>query len=71
MDLKIKVDKRNKGKFYHKARFNQSECKEIALKDISEYCDKSFDLRYVYYESIIMLYSKYPEQILYLDTTIY
>jgi hypothetical protein len=71
MDLKIKIDKRSKGKFYQKARFGQSKCKEVAIKDISEYCEDLSILKYFYYESIILLYSKYPEQIVYLDTTIY
>jgi len=59
MDLRIKKDKRNSGKFFRKSPFGieSTKAKQIALLDISKYVLENKDLgerNYLHIESIVL-----------------
>lgn len=62
--MKVKIDKRNKGKFFHKVpRIGATKTKSQALKDISKYCQEhdcyySMKLVIIGYESDILKFIK-------------
>ena len=75
MILKIETDKRNNGCFFHKNKGikGATECKYIALKDITSECGegKFFTRNYINSESQVLDTCKNVLTIIYLDTTKY
>ena len=56
IETSIKIDLKNKGHYFHKARLGQSKCKQIAMRDITNECgiDRFYTINYLGIENKVL-----------------